>query len=364
MAGVEVSVIIPVYRSATSLRALVERLLRVLKQTGLSHEIVMVEDGGGDGSWDVLCQLQAEEPDRIIAIELMRNFGQHNALMCGFRCSRGEFIVTIDDDLQNPPEQVPKLLNVIRTGKFDVVYGTYTSKKHSIWRNAGSALVNAFYWVVFRNAVTTSSFRAIHRPLLETIFGYDLNFTYIDGLLAWNTQRIGQVEVEHHSRTMGRSGYDARKLIQLAFNLFTNFSLWPLRLVSWLGLAISGIGFFLVLFYLIQSLRGQIGVPGYASTIIAILVVGGAQLLALGIMGEYLGRLHLNVNRKPQYTVRTVLGSQFGGPAVSSPPDEQVVEPAIDHVATRRRIDRPGKNNVAGNRAPASHGRSDIRSPI
>ena len=180
-----------------------------------------------------------------------------------------------------------------------------------MWRNAGSALVNAFYRVVFKNAATISSFRAIHRPLLESIFPYDLNFTFVDGLLAWNTQRIGQIEVEHHPRAAGRSGYDPRKLIVLALNLFTNFSLLPLQVVSWCGLALSGFGFLLVLFYLIQSLRSQIIVPGYASTMIAVLVVGGTQLLALGMIGEYLGRLHLNVNRKPQYTVRTMLSGRL-----------------------------------------------------
>jgi glycosyltransferase involved in cell wall biosynthesis len=362
MAGLEVSVVIPVYRSATSLRTLVERLLRVLEQTGSSHEIVMVEDSGGDGSWDVLRQLQAEEPDRIVAVELMRNVGQHNALMCGFRCARGEFIVTIDDDLQNPPEEIPKLLEAIRTRNLDLVYGAYASKKHSLWRNAGSALVNAFYRVVFKSDVTISSFRAMRRPLLESIFPYDLNFTFVDGLLAWNTQRIGQVEVEHRHRASGYSGYKAGKLIQLAFNLFTNFSLLPLRLVSWLGLALSCVGFFLALYYLIESLRGQIGVPGYASIIVAILVVGGAQLMSLGIMGEYLGRLHLNVNRKPQYTVRTLLGNRIGGPAVRCLPDDEAIEPVRPHATGQFRIDTPGLNTAVGNRTPSLHGRYDIRS--
>ena len=184
MASLDVSVVIPVYRSEESLRPLVGRLLQVLEKTGLSHEVVLVEDGGGDGSWKVLRDLQANDPDRVVVIELMRNYGQHNALMCGFRCTRGEYVVTLDDDLQNPPEEVSKLLAAVRTGQFDLVYGTYSSKKHSLWRNAGSALVNAFYRVVFKNAVTISSFRAIHRPLLESIFPYDLNFTFIDGLLA------------------------------------------------------------------------------------------------------------------------------------------------------------------------------------
>ncbi len=317
MSPIQVSVVIPVHRSESSLRPLVMRLQRVLEQTVEHYEIIFVEDGGGDGSWNVLRELQAKDNDRIVVIQLMRNYGQHNALMCGFRHARGEYIVTIDDDLQNPPEEIPKLLDAIQTGRFDLVYGAYAVKKHSLWRNAGSAFVNAFYRAVFKNAVTITSFRAIHRPLVESIFPYDLNFTFVDGLLAWNTQQIGQVQVEHHPRAAGQSGYDPRKLIGLALNLFTNYSLLPLQVVSWCGLALSGAGFLLVLFYVIQSLREQIIVPGYASTMVAVLVVGGTQLLALGIIGEYLGRLHLNVNRKPQYTVRTVLRGH-SSPAVAS----------------------------------------------
>jgi polyisoprenyl-phosphate glycosyltransferase len=305
MSSVEVSVVVPVFRSEASLRALVARLLRTLEETGLRHEVVLVEDGGGDGSWSLLRELQAAEADRIVIIQLMRNYGQHNALMCGFRHARGEYIITLDDDLQNPPEEIPKLLDQIRTGEFDLVYGIYSSKRHSPWRNLGSAVVNAFYRLAFQNSVTITSFRAITRPLLMSILSYDWNFTFVDGLLAWNTQRIGQVEVEHHPRAAGLSGYNVAKLVLLSVNLFTNFTLLPLRIVSWFGLALSAVGFSLVLYYLFQSLRSQISVPGYASTIIAILVVGGTQLLAMGVIGEYLGRLHLNVNRKPQYTVRS-----------------------------------------------------------
>ncbi len=212
------------------------RLSHTLEATGLPYELVFVEDGGGDGSFRLLLELQAANPDRIVVIQLMRNYGQHNALMCGFRHAVGELIITLDDDLQNPPEEIPKLIDKIRSGRFDLVYGVYSSKRHSAWRNAGSALVGAFYRFTFQNDVTITSFRAIHRPLLLSILSYDWNFTFVDGLLAWNTQRIGQVEVEHHPRAAGRSGYNVARLIMLALNLFTNFTLLPLRIVSWFGL--------------------------------------------------------------------------------------------------------------------------------
>jgi len=307
MVRLDLSVVIPVYRSAATLRTLVARLLPVLERTAPDHEIVFVEDGGGDDSWRILRDLQTEHSDRIVAVQLMRNYGQHNALMCGFRHARGEVVVTMDDDLQNPPEEIPKLLEAMRQGGFDLVYGRYASKKHSAWRNAGSSLAGGIYRLVFGNAVQVTSFRAINRPLLTAIFSYELNFTFVDGLLAWNTQRIGQVDVEHQPRGTGRSGYSPRKLVMLGLNLLTNFSLLPLQVVTAIGLAVSGAGFVLAIYYLVLAMLSRIVVPGYASMIIAILIIGGTQLLALGIIGEYLGRLHLNVNRKPQYRVRAAL---------------------------------------------------------
>ncbi len=304
----DLSVVIPVYRSSGTLRALVDRLFPVLGSLTAGYEVIFVEDGSPDDSWRVLQELQALHPDRIVAVQLMRNYGQHNALMCGFRHARGQLIVTMDDDLQTPPEEIPKLVSALRAGDFDLVYGTYGAKQHQGWRNAGSFLATSFYRLVFHTDVRITSFRIIRRSLFETIFSYDLNYTFIDGLLAWNTQRIGQVAVEHHSRTTGRSGYTLRKLLVLTLNLVTNFSLLPLQLVSALGLCASFLGLLTAFIFLLLYLFSSIAVPGYASIIISILVMGGVQLMALGIMGEYLGRLHLNVNRKPQYTVRHVLG--------------------------------------------------------
>jgi undecaprenyl-phosphate 4-deoxy-4-formamido-L-arabinose transferase len=312
MRAVEYSVVIPVYRSADTLRELTRRLCLVLDGAGRNYEIIFVDDGSPDRSWDVLRELCAAQPGRVVAVQLMRNFGQHNALMCGFRRARGEYVVTMDDDLQNPPEEIPKLIAALKQGDYDLVYGTYGGKKHSAWRNLSSGVVNAFYRRVFRSSVTVTSFRIIRRALLQSIFSYDLNFTFVDGLLAWNTQRIGQVVVEHRPRAHGRSGYSLAKLVMLALNLFTNFSLLPLQMVSLIGLLTALLGLGVAVMYLVRYLLQEITVPGYASTIIAILVLGGVQLLSLGIMGEYLGRLHLNVNRKPQYVERQAIGPQSG----------------------------------------------------
>ncbi len=306
--GPELSVVIPLYRSAETLPELLARLRATLGGLGRSWEIVLVDDGSPDETWKVLGTLLDRSANSIVAVRLMRNYGQHNALMCGFRHATGDVIVTMDDDLQNPPEEIPKLLRALDETGADLVYGLYDSKKHDRWRNAGSTVVNAFYRFVFRPDVTITSFRAIRRPLLACILRYDLNFTFIDGLLAWNTQKIAQEPVRHVPRATGQSGYSLARLVTLAFNLLTNFSLLPLQAVTFVGLLLALAGLVTGALFLVLYFRGAILVPGFASTITAILVLGGAQLIALGIFGEYLGRLHLNVNRKPQYSEREVLG--------------------------------------------------------
>jgi len=298
------SIVVPVYNSAGSLPELLERLARAIDPITQDYEIVLVDDGSRDESWAVLQSLRERYGDHMVAIQLMRNYGQHNALMCGLGVARGEYVVTMDDDLQNPPEEIPRLLAHIKDRSLDLVYGCPSDRSHATWRNLGSRVVWHFYRTVFRNPVTPTPFRIMRLQLARSVMFYDLNFTYLDGLLAWCTGRIGGVEVEHHPRARGDSGYSLAKLLGLALNLYTNFSLIPLQIVTGLGVVTAASGFMLGMFYLFQFLASSIAVPGFASTIIAILILGGAQLLALGVIGEYLGRLHLNVNRKPQYVVR------------------------------------------------------------
>jgi len=304
--GQVVSVVVPVYRSARMLETLISRLDVAMRTAGIDWELICVDDSSPDDSWAVLCALSTSYP-QLRCIQLMRNFGQHNALMCGFRHVVGDVIVTIDDDLQHQPESIPDLVQHLRRSNADLVYGVYDSKKHAGGRNIGSWLVNRFYRLIFGIPVAVTSYRAIRRELVDAILRYDLNFTYIDGLLAWNTKRVEMVTVPHHERADGRCGYTIGKLVGLAMNVFTNFSLLPLQLVSFVGILAAFGGLGLGLWYLVAALLTKIAVPGYASVIVAVLVLGGLQLLSLGIIGEYLGRLHLNVNRKPQYTIRQMI---------------------------------------------------------
>lgn len=300
----ELSIVVPVYNSASTLGSLLERLTQTIAAITQSYEIILVDDGSRDDSWAAIQNLRVNYSEHLVAIQLMRNYGQHNALMCGLGVARGEFVVTMDDDLQNPPEEIPKLLAHIKQHGLDLVYGCPSKRNHAAWRNLGSTIVWHFYRTVFRNPVTPTPFRIMRHQMAQSVMFYDLNFTYLDGLLAWCTSRIAGIEVEHVARAQGRSGYSLGKLLGLALNLYTNFSLIPLQIVSGVGFVTATSGFLVGLFYLVQFFASNIAVPGFASTIIAVLILGGAQLLALGVIGEYLGRLHLNVNRKPQYVIR------------------------------------------------------------
>jgi polyisoprenyl-phosphate glycosyltransferase len=302
----ELSVVVPVYNSEALVAPLLARLSAALSALTTRFEIILVDDGSPDGSWAAIEAVREAYGERLVAVQLMRNYGQHNALMCGLNLARGEYVVTMDDDLQNPPEEIARLLACIRAGNLDLVYGSADQRKHAPWRNVGAAAVWQFYRTVFRSTVMPSTFRVMRQQLVRSVLFYDLNFTYLDGLLAWCTSRIGSVQVEHHARAHGRSGYSMRKLLLLTLNLYTNFSLLPLQVVSALGFVTALSGFGVGAFYLFRYFAANISVPGFASTIIAVLILGGAQLLALGVMGEYLGRLHLNVNRKPQYVVRHI----------------------------------------------------------
>jgi len=300
----KISVVIPVYGSGRCLAELIRRAdAAFLAASCAAPQFVLVDDNGPGDAWSEICSLAATR-DNTLGVQLMRNFGQHNAIMCGFKYCSGDVIITMDDDLQHPPEYLPELIRGLRLQNADLIYGNYDSKKHAAGRNLGSAVINWFFRRVFRVQVTLTSFRCLRRELVHAVLRYDLNFTFIDGLLAWNTSRIGSVTVPHAPRHDGRSGYTLRKLFVLAMNMFTNFSLLPLQVVSLLGLLAAISGLALGLWYAVLAVLTRISVPGYSSIIVAVLFLGGLQLLSLGVLGEYIGRIHLNMNRKPQYVVR------------------------------------------------------------
>lgn len=299
------SVVIPVYNGARTIGELVEALSSLEVEGGL--EIVLVNDGSPDDS-DRVCRALLETARvPITYVEHARNYGEHNAVMTGLRYARGAFVITMDDDLQNPPEEVVRLFCACRDGGHDVVYTVYAEKKHARWRNLGSRFANWVADVLLDKprGVYLSSFRCMNRLVVDGVTRYEGPFPYVDGLIMQVTQRIGTLEVRHLPRAVGRSNYTLRRLVRLWLNLAFNFSLLPLRLAVLVGLGMAAIGALAALYVVVEALLGE-PPAGWASTITVILLLSGVQLVMLGIIGEYLGRTFLTANRKPQGLVRAV----------------------------------------------------------
>ncbi|MFM7128091.1 MAG: glycosyltransferase, partial [bacterium] len=242
-------------------------------------------------------------------LSLGRNFGEHNAVMAGLNHATGDFMVIMDDDFQNPPEEVSRLVAHAITTKSDVVYSFYKKKNHHFFRNLGSRLVNAFAtWLIGKPGnLYLSSFKCINRWLCNEIRQYDGPYPYIDGLILSRTSRIGRIEVQHNPRELGRSSYTLSKLVSLAIRVFVNFSVVPLRLSALIGMILSLIGGCFGIYIVWEKLSNPDLQVGWPSLMTAVLVFSGVQLIMLGILGEYLGRLYLTVNRMPQFSIREVL---------------------------------------------------------
>lgn len=302
------SVVIPVYNSAGSLPALMERLLPVLRGLACQYEIVMVNDGSRDRSWEVIADLARRNP-LVRGLCLMRNYGQHNALLAGIRAARHEIIITLDDDLQNPPEEIPKLLAKLNEG-FDVAYGAPEAERNGLWRGLASRVIRLALQSVMgaETARHVSAFRAIRTHVRDAFAEYRSSSVSIDVLLTWGTTRFAAVPVRHEARREGVSNYTFRKLVILALDMMTGFSTWPLRLASLIGLALTLFGL-LVLGYVVgRYLIAGYSVPGFPFLASTIALFSGAQLFALGIIGEYLARVHFRTMARPAYSVRAVLG--------------------------------------------------------
>jgi undecaprenyl-phosphate 4-deoxy-4-formamido-L-arabinose transferase len=315
MSGPMISVVVPVYRSSGTLAELTDRLRATLDPlTSGAWEVILVNYGSPDDSWAVISRLCASDA-RLVGINLMRNFGQHNAVMCGFAHAGGDYVVTLDDDLQNPPEEIPRLLNKLNEG-FDVVYGTsIETTRRSLFRNLGSQMVVGTFKRIFGVDIDITTFRIIRGQVVRQILSYQRSFTYVDGIIAWHTTNLGATPVEHKPRAVGRSGYSLGKLLNLSINLLTNFSLFPLRSATLLGFAFSFFGFAMAAFFLAKKLIQDIPVSGFATTIIAVTLLSGTQLLTVGVLGEYIGRIHINISNRPQYAVRERLNARTQDPA-------------------------------------------------
>jgi len=299
------AIVIPVYNSEKTIARLVDELVGNLGPL-YRLEIILVNDHSGDRSEEACISLYQRYKDTVRFYSLSRNVGEHSAVMAGLNKTTAEYAVIMDDDFQNPVGEVTKLVEKALEGDFDVVYTYYREKKHNIFRNIGSWFHNRVANFMLRKPkdLYLSSFKVLSRFLVEEIIKYKAPFPYIDGLVLQATENIGRVEVEHHPRQESRSGYTLGKLVSLWLNMFTNFSILPLRLSVFLGFVFAFLGLAMGAYTVIEKINHPDLPVGFASLIFSISVFAGVQLISLGIIGEYIGRIFLTLNRKPQYTIK------------------------------------------------------------
>jgi undecaprenyl-phosphate 4-deoxy-4-formamido-L-arabinose transferase len=306
------SFVIPLYNSAETIEPLVRDIESLSVDGG--HEIVLVNDGSSDRTADVCHRLVASARVPITYVEHARNFGEHNAVLTGWRHARGDHFVNLDDDGQNPPAEAVRLWQHAKATGLDVVFGHYQVKQHSLFRNLGSRLTNRMTdWALDKpHGFYLSSFRCVNGLIARQVMDYSGPYPYIDGLLLQVTQRIGSMTVRHEARTAGVSGYTLRRLIRLWLSAWLNFSILPLRAATALGLATAAVGVVALGVVVMLWLQGKGPEYGWGWVMASLLIFSGTQLVILGLIGEYLGRLFLTVNQRPQSVVREVVSSRSG----------------------------------------------------
>jgi glycosyltransferase involved in cell wall biosynthesis len=320
------SVVVPVYRSAECLAELAARVDKACKSIGVSHELILIDDCSPDQSWEVIAQLSAGDLS-VVGILLRKNVGQDNAIMAGFNAAKGSAIVVMDDDLQHDPDDIGALFSKLQEG-YDVVYAKYRHTHQKLWKNLGSWFNGKVAQVVLGKPrdIYLSPYKIIASEVVAEIVRYRGPYPYVDGLIFRTTSNIGQVTTEHHPRFSGQGSYTFWRSIAVWIRLCTNFSVVPLRLATVSGglSAIcglsAGLGF---LIYRLFNPSYAAATEGWISVIVSILVLGGLQLLTIGVLGEYVGQMHLNVNSRPQYVQKMRLPKRGLGPAEASEPSKE-----------------------------------------
>ncbi len=303
--GCKLSIVVPVYRSATILPRLVEHIQAEMASEGLAgnFELLLVNDASPDDSWQVIRTLAAAHPF-VRGINLRRNTGQHNAVMAGLNNIRGDFVVMMDDDLQHPPHALGDMVRALESG-YDVCYTRYVNRQHAAWKQWGSHFND---WVATHlldkpKGLYLSSFKAMRREIADEVIKYDGPYAYVDGLILDVTRSITVIDIEHQARDEGESNYNFRRLFSLWMKMATSFSITPLRIATYLGFALAALSMAMIVFIVIQKMLHPEYPRGWASLIATVLFIGSIQTLCIGMIGEYLGRTYLKLNRKPQFVI-------------------------------------------------------------
>lgn len=307
------SVVIPVFNSEAIVGETIDRTCAFFEGQGLDYELLLVNDASRDGSWDVIRQ-KAESNPRVIAIDLLRNSGQHSANYCGFQHSTGDYVVTMDDDLQNPPEEIQHLIDKAAEG-YDLVMGQFRQKRHSSYRRWGSLAISTINRRIFFQPrdLVVSNFRLIRRDVVDRILTFKTNYPYITGLVLMFASQPANTLVEHHDRSVGQSNYNLVRIAKLVMRILFNYSSYPLRLVATVGVTVAVLSFLLGCFYLGKSLLGDASVPGWTTLVVLLAFFNGVTLLILGMLGEYLIRLINQTSTGTSYHIRAVVRSDGAG---------------------------------------------------
>lgn len=310
----DVSVVVPVYRSEECVEELVRQTHDALGAAGRTYEIILVNDCSPDGSWAKI-QEAASANERVKGVNLRCNSGQDNAIMAGLGLARGRFVIIMDDDLQHDPRDMDGLIRELEAGH-DVCYARFPRKKQALWKNLGSWLNDKVANIVIGKSseIYLSPYKVMRQEVAQELVHYDGPFPYVDGLIFRVTANITQVDIEHHDRFAGEGNYNLRKSVSVWMKVATGFSLAPLRLATFLGFTFSSLGLLLALCVIVRKLQSPQAPMGWASTVVAVLVLGGIQLACIGLIGEYVGRVFLHLNRKPQYVVAETIGVGKGKP--------------------------------------------------
>ncbi|WP_051237561.1 glycosyltransferase family 2 protein [Ottowia thiooxydans] len=304
--NLKLSIVVPVYRSEKILHLLAERIDSVFGGSNPQMELILVDDRSPDDSWRVIEEL-SRTYGFVRGVQLSRNAGQHNAIMAGLSVSVGEIVVLMDDDLQHPPEDIPRLVAEIEKGN-DVCYTHYRNRKHEAWKKWGSRfndkvanlLLNKPDWLYL------SSFKALHRRVVDEVKKYSGPYAYVDGLILGVTDRIASIDIDHGNRHSGAGNYNLKTSISLWLKMATSFSVFPLRLATFVGLILAAISALIAIFIILRKIFHPDVPAGWSSLIVVTLFMGGIQMAFLGLLGEYLGRAYLNLNKKPQFVIRQI----------------------------------------------------------
>ncbi|MCK4664389.1 MAG: glycosyltransferase family 2 protein [Bacteroidales bacterium] len=305
--SVEFSVVIPVYNAEKSLNKLCSGIIKAFtKELKVSFEIILVDDASSDNSWDIMEELHLNE-HKVKIIQLLNNSGQHNAIMCGISFAKGDYIITMDDDLQHPPEEIPKLVNfIIRNPQYDAIIAINEERMHSIFRNVGSYFANKLINLAIKKPanIKLSSFRIINHQLKDAILSYRGRNATLGSFICILTKRIANIKVKHNKRVYGRSNYSIKKLIQLTLSNIFNFSVLPLKLISIIGFMSSLFALLIAAYITYQKIIGNIKLSGFTTITVLIALFSGIILFSIGILGNYIMIILKNINSDKQFMIR------------------------------------------------------------